>query len=125
MGSCNIEQKNYNSADSVAGFSNMLSSNYHVQLCFCIVVVLMMNGSVISSPITEELSADTAEQARLAWNSWQDFERENLPWLYRCEGPIGLFCPGPGPDVYDIIPDLPQFPGIIPPPSESEQTEEP
>ena len=105
-----------------------------------------MNGSVISSPITEELSADTAEQARLAWNSWQDFERENLPWLYRCEGPIGkdqiievikrvfstflwtnyvfhssfsivnllvfsktnlfsgLFCPGPGPDVYDLIP---------------------
>ena len=56
---------------------------------------------------------------------------------------LGLFCPGPGPDVYDIIPgkeltkikvsgleyhtsylktyftlDLPQFPGIIPAPSE-------
>ena len=26
---------------------------------------------------------------RVAWNSWQEFERENLPWLYRCEGPIG------------------------------------
>ena len=58
----------------------------------------------------------TAELARQTWNSWQEFERENLPWLYRCEGPIGLFCPGPGPDVYDVIPDLPRFPGIIPPP---------
>ena len=27
--------------------------------------------------------------ARVAWNNWQDFERENLPWLYRCQGPIG------------------------------------
>ena len=62
----------------------------------------------LPSPFTPEL-------ARQSWNSWQEFERENLPWLYRCAGPIGLFCPGPGPDVYDLLPDLPRFPGIIPP----------
>jgi len=43
----------------------------------------------VSSPITSEIVDGTAEMARVAWNNWQDFERENLPWLYRCQGPIG------------------------------------
>jgi len=91
----------------MVGQSKMLS------LYFLVLVSLLFSPSH-SAPITDGIR----ESARVAWNSWQEFERENLPWLYRCEGPIGLFCPGPGPDVYDIIPDLPQFPGIIPAPSE-------
>ena len=59
------------------------------------------------------------EVLRNSWNSWQAFERDNLPWLYNCEGVIGLFCPGPGPDVYDVFPSLPSFPGMIPPPEET------
>merc|ERR1712008_396935 len=49
------------------------------------------------------ISAPTGELLRTSWNSWQVFERENLPWLANCEGVIGLFCPGPGPDVYDVF----------------------
>ena len=52
-------------------------------------MMMMHHATVYSSPITEELMAGTAETARQAWNSWQEFEKENLPWLYRCQGPIG------------------------------------
>lgn len=69
--------------------------------------------------VTPLLSAPTGELLRQSWNSWQAFERDNLPWLYNCEGVIGLFCPGPGPDVYDVFPSLPSFPGMIPPPGET------
>ena len=47
-----------------------------------LVVLVALASSV---PVTPGV----AETARLAWNSWQEFERDNLPWLYRCEGPIG------------------------------------
>ena len=79
-------------------------------------VVLLLVPQVI-------ISAPTGELLRTSWNSWQEFERENLPWLANCEGVIGLSCPRPGPDVYDVIPGLPSFPGIIPTPGET--TEEP
>merc|ERR1712002_218013 len=74
------------------------------------------------------LCVPTREHLRKSWNSWQAFEKKHLPWMYYCKGPIGglldthgvmgLFCPGPGPDVYDIFPNLPSFPGTIPPPDE-------
>merc|ERR1712066_479783 len=82
----------------------------------CVKVTLVLVLVLVSLASSMPVTPGVAETARLAWNSWQEFERDNLPWLYRCEGPIGLFCPGPGPDVYDLIPDLPRFPGTIPPP---------
>merc|ERR1712027_161131 len=95
----------------------MLCLNKKVSVCLLVLMSLLLSLSH-SAPITDGIM----ESARVAWNSWQEFERENLPWLYRCGGPIGLFCPGPGPDVYDIIPDLPQFPGIIPPPQNKQKS---
>merc|ERR1719411_1047946 len=84
-------------------------------------LLLVLVSLASSMPVTPGV----AETARLAWNSWQEYERDNLPWLYRCDGIIGLFCPGPGPDVYDLIPDLPMFPGMIPPPEQRELPEQP
>ena len=48
-------------------------------------LVLVLVALASSMPVTPGV----AETARLAWNTWQEFERDNLPWLYRCEGPIG------------------------------------
>ena len=56
-----------------------------VTLQVSVMLVLVLVSLASSVPVTPGV----AETARLAWNTWQEFERDNLPWLYRCEGPIG------------------------------------
>ena len=78
--SCNITASERDNTESVA--STMIVS--------VMVMVSMMVAMTMSAPITPEIVDGTAEVARQSWNNWQEFERENLPWLYRCAGPIGI-----------------------------------